>query len=655
MKTYKQRTEDIIKKAEKQKKVRKTVTISAISATACAAVVAFSCVLFVSFDLPETSIDAYKNSEYFSVIKPLNTRFEVKSNKPVYKNNFEKWTAVLKDAFSVKGTGSDMMNGAGANSSAVNSDTAWDGDVEYDADEAIPGNGMDTTDAPLGSDEGDENTEVTDNQVAGVIEADLFKRTKTHIFYLSPKQDNYSVLMDGTTRNKSSYVLRVYSIAGENSKQVGEYVILPQENRALQTVPEMYLSADGKTVTIVATSHKYGARNVEVFTEVITLDVSVPTQVKEMGRTYLSGNYVSSRSVNGKLLIVNNFDINKMPDFNDYATYIPQYGDDLDNLEFVDGEDIVVPETIESYRHTVVMELDQTTGDVEDCMALYCYSTDLYVSQNYMYFTRGYTSKDDMESMTDIVCVSYSDEGFAQVGNVTVEGSVLNQYSMDEYDRVFRVVTSVYRPYTSASIYCIDMDTWEIIGSVEEFSPKGEDVQSVRFDKEKAYVCTAEIITLTDPVYAFNLSDPTNITYKDTGVIEGYSSSLVQFYDGYLLGIGFNDERSLKVEIYKETEDGVEIVATYEQKDAQVGFPSEYKAYFIDRSKGFVGLCVNGYEYKAGRSYYEYLLLGFDGYDIYEAAAIPLEIIPILDYTRATMIDGYLYVFGAEFHVEKIY
>ena len=648
MKTYKQRTEDIIKKAEKQKKVRKTVTISAISATACAAAVAFSCVLFVPFDVPDAPINAYKDSEYFSVIKPLNAKFEPKSNKPVYKNNFEKWTAALKNAFSVKGTGGDMMNGAGANSSVSNSGAGWDDALDYMPEFDIDAGGNN------GVDEG--YTEVTDNQVAGVIEADLFKRTKTHIFYLSPKHDNYTVFMDGSIRNnKSNYVLRVYSIAGEKSKQVGEYVVQPQENRALGVVPEMYLSADGKTVTIVATSHKYGKSNVEVFTEVITLDVSTPTQVKELGRTYLSGNYVSSRSVNGKLLIVNNFNIHKMPDFDDYATYIPQYGDDLDNLEFVGGEDIVVPEEIDAYRHTVVMELDQTTGEIEDCMALYCYSNDLYVSQENMYFTRAYNAKEDWESMTDITCVSYGDEGFSQVGNVTVEGSVLDQYSMDEYDGIFRVVTSVYRPYTSASIYCIDMDTWEIIGSVTEFSPKGEDVQSVRFDKEKAYVCTAEIITLTDPVYAFNLSDPQNITYKDTGVIEGYSSSLVQFYDGYLLGIGVNDERSLKLEIYKETEDGVEIVATYEQEGARVRFSDDYKSYFIDRDKGFVGLCVDVYEYDEGRSYYEYRLLGFDGYEIYEAAAIPLEIIPVLAYTRATMIDGYLYVFGAEFHVEKIY
>ena len=648
MKTYKQRTNDIIEKAKKQKSIRKTVTISAISATACAAVVALGCVLFVPFDVPEPPINAYKDSEYFSVIKTLNTQFESKSNKPVYKNNFEKWTAALKDAFSVKGTGSDMMmNGAGANGSVSNSDLEWDYDVEdvpeYDAGTGIPGdNGA--------GDEGYE--EITDNQVAGVIESDLFKRTKTHIFYLSPKYDSYE-LKTGKRTNRE-YVLRVYSIAGENSKLVAEYCVFPEEGRALAVLPEMYLSADGKTVTIVATSHEYGKNSTAVFTEIITLDVSTPTQVKELGRKYLSGRYVSSRSVDGKLLIVNNFDVNKMPNFDDYASYIPQYGDNLNDLELVDGEDIILPDEMQSYRHTVVMELDQATGEIEDCMALYCYSSELYVSQENMYFTREYLSQEDRENMTEITCVSYGDEGFVKAGSVAVEGKVLNQYSMDEYNGIFRVVTSVYRPYTSASIYCVDTTTWEIVGSVTDFSPKGEDVQSVRFDKEKAYVCTAEIITFTDPVYAFNLSDPKNITYVDTGTIDGYSSSLVQFGDGYFVGIGYNDRRSLKIDVYEETEDGVKVYASYDPKD-EVTFSTEYKSYFIDRAHGFIGLVTYVYSYQSGHRKAQYTLLCFDGYALFEAAVVPLEILPIMEYSRATMVDGYLYVFGPEFYVVKVY
>lgn len=630
MKTYKQRTDNILKKAEKQKSIRKTATISAISATACAAVVALSCVLFVPFPTQEPAVNAYKNDEYFSVIKSLNARFENKVKGPTPKNNFEKWTWGLRDLFS-DGLKTEPSGG-------------WD-DVIWDTDTALPEWDVEYDGSTSGgADTSDENyKETTDNQVAGVIEGDLFKSTDTHIFYLSK--------LDADGRTVDGYgTLRVYTIAGENSRLVHEYTIQTNGVRALSAQPEIYLSKDGKTLTIVNVVIKMG-ENTKRFTEVTTLDVSNPTQIKEIGRKYLSGQYVSSRFVDGKLMVVNNFNVTSMPDFDDYTSYIPQYGDDVNALDLVDGEDIIVPETITSTKHTVVMELNQATGEIEDCMALYCYSADLYVSQDHMYLTREYINATDFENMTEITCISYGNEGFAKVGNVTVEGKVLNQYSMDEYNGIFRVVTSVYRPVADASLYCIDMQTWEIIGSAIEFSEDGEDVQSVRFDGDKAYVCTAEIITFTDPVYAFNLSDPTNITYKDTGEIKGYSTSLIQYENGYLLGIGVNDRNSLKIEIYEETDNGVQGVHTYEPDFAD--FSRVYKSYYINREKGLVGLAVR--TSSGGENVYEYRLLYFDEYGIEELAVVPFECSRSnFDYSRATIIDGYLYVFYTDFYVVKI-
>ena len=161
---------------------------SVLSTVACAAIIAFSCVLFVPFDPPANPMDAYKSDEYYAVIKPLNARFESKKKTPVYKNNYEKWTAALKDMFSfgMEG-GSNAMPDYSVNDSATQVPEV----PEYDEDFGASG----------------EYVETTDNQVAGVIEGDLFKRTKTHIFYLSDK------------------VLRVYTIDGEDSKLVNEYTI----------------------------------------------------------------------------------------------------------------------------------------------------------------------------------------------------------------------------------------------------------------------------------------------------------------------------------------------------------------------------------------------------------------------------------------------
>ena len=632
MKTYKQRTENILQKAQKQKALRKKVTISAISATACAAVTALSLVLFLPLKPPADPIEAYKNNEYYSVIKPLSTRFECKSKTPVYKNNFEKWTAGLMDffAFKVTGTAPDYNGG----NSAMDSTT---GVPEFDMSDGTNGG---------------EYVETTDNQVTGVIEGDLFKRTKTHIFYLAYPE------------------LRVYTIAGGNSELVHEYTVTTV-GKNVSYAPEIYLSADGNTLTIVDSI--LSVQKSKRYTEVLTLDVSNPTQIKELGRNYLSGQYVSSRSVNGKLIIVNNFNVSSKPDFDDYASYIPQYGESIQDLQLVDGEDIIVPETISTNQHTVVLEVDQTTGKTLDCMALYSYSADIYASQSNLYLTRNYvdygtpvdTNGEEQAdvwpsmttSMTEIVCLSYGDNGFAQAGGVIVEGTVLNQYSMDEYNGVFRVVTTINNPYTSASIYCVDMQTWEIIGSVKAFSPRGEDVQSARFDGEKAYVCTAEVVTLRDPVYVFNLSDPTNITYKDSGEIKGYSTSLVQFGDGLLLGIGYNDDRSLKIELYQETENSVEIVYTYEP-EIYTSFSEEYKSYFIDRERGLFGLGVFASSYADKYSSQEYRLLYVDEYGIVEMLTISLT--GDNAKKRATLIEdengnGYFYMFGEEFKVVKIY
>jgi uncharacterized secreted protein with C-terminal beta-propeller domain len=243
-----------------------------------------------------------------------------------------------------------------------------------------------------------------------------------------------------------------------------------------------------------------------------------------------------------------------------------------------------------------------------------------------------------------------------------VDGSIKNQYSMDEYNGALRVATStnisigqefsndyyswmnVIDTKRNCNLYCIDLQTWEIASSVISFAPEGEEVTSARFDGPKGYICTAEVIILSDPVYFFDLSDIHNITYKHTPVIDGYSSSLIQFGD-YLLGIGYNGDRDLKVEVYEETAEGVEPVTAFEQAG---WFSEQYKSYYIDRERNMVGLAVNDW---SGDTYY--FLLHFDGYQLVTVAQIPING-AYLSTARADIIDGYLYLLEKDIHVEKL-
>jgi uncharacterized secreted protein with C-terminal beta-propeller domain len=191
----------------------------------------------------------------------------------------------------------------------------------------------------------------------------------------------------------------------------------------------------------------------------------------------------------------------------------------------------------------------------------------------------------------------------------------------------------------SANLYCIDLETFDVIGSVISFSPNKEEVTSVRFKGDYGYVCTADTVYHKDPVYFFDLSDPANITYSDTGVIDGYSTSLVDMGGGKLLGVGYGDsDQTLKVEVYEERDGKVESVCAFEREF--VIFSEDYKSYYINRAEGLVGLMVSN-AYVS-----EYLLLKFDGESITQIVKQGIRMVGELDYTRAVVIDGTLFVFA---------
>lgn len=633
MKTYKQRTGDILEKARQKQRNKKRTLTAAISSCACAAVVALACVLFIPLPQPPTAADAYKNSEYYPVIQQLDKKLNTVKG-PVYKNNFEKLTTTIEDFFNIF-AGCGGMSGDKGNMMAP-AEPDFDGAVN----EGLAGDKQDSAEADSSG-----YVETTDNQTQGVIEADLFKRTESHIFYLF-----------GNT-------VYAYKIAGLDTKLVGSYQITVRENTFHRGGGEFYLSMDGKTATLIRSvtllNEEQKIKN--VYTEIVSLDVSDPTNITEKGRNYLSGDYVSSRMADGKLLVINNFYVYRGVDFSEESSFLPQYGD-LENMQSVAADDIICPKELTTTNYSVICQIDEGSGIAEDCMALLSYSSTIYASAENLFITRNFREKEEgvTQTKTEFSCISYKDEGLKYVHSATVAGSVLNQYSMDEYEGIFRIVTTTDKGSTSASLYCIDMQSFETVGKVENFAPLGEQVFSVRFDGDKAYVCTALVITMTDPVYAFDLSDVANITYVETGEIKGYSSSLVQFKDGFLLGIGYGSSRdTLKIEIYQETEKSVEGITMYELK---AEFSENYKSYFIDRERGLVGLGIDQYSYEKGGMVNEYILLEFDGYRLNEV--LRTELGGAASLKRATLIDEYLYMFGikklddgsfvADFKVEKV-
>jgi len=512
---------------------------------------------------------------------------------------------------------------------------------EVDDDASMGGT---TTSKPNGST--GEYVEVTDNQVNGVIEADIFKRTTTHIFYI---------------RGASIYA---YSIEGENSKEVGSVMFTDSYSYNSR---EMYLSADGKTATIIHTDASY-----QGMTRVSLIDVSSPENMKVLKCTTIKGKYEDSRYVNGELLVFTRFQIK---DTDEDENYIPAV-DDGDGFTLLSPEQIVAPQKFGNNSYLVVSKISEKNLSYAGSLALLGFDSTLYVSKDSIYATRAFSfSKTENNiysygNKTEIVRLSYAGDLLNIVGSVMVNGRIKDQYSMDEYEGILRIFTTVNQGYypvsnknsssgvmpngsassgissspsasrqnvTSASLYCIELgEEMKVIASVECFAPQGETVQSARFDKTSAYVCTA--IVFTDPVFVFDLSDLQNITYKDTGVIDGYSHSLIELKDGLLFGIGQTDWSTIKLELYKEGENGLDSLSKVEIKQAYG--TSEYKAHYINREEMIFGF--------AYRNYYEdtwfYCIYRVVGNEIVLVHQAKLHNGDYLENCRGTLIDGYFYI-----------
>ncbi len=607
MKTSEQRMDDILKRADQKSAERavrsKRIKIISITAVFLVFILAVNLVLFIPYNKSLPDLSRFADSQYYPLMQQLNP---LTYRATSYDNNFDAWFGDMFDGF-------NSAAPEGGNTGAAEDPGAVDGGY----------------------------VEVTDNQVAGVIEGDLFKRTSSHIFYLSD---------DG------GYKISAYTIEGEDSALCGSLTINAEPRTYFRSGAEMYLSVDGDNITVFAPVWSYDYSR--LYTAAIFVDSSDPQNMEEISRIYVSGEYISSRMAGEDLLLVSNFAVRINPDFSDESQFVPQYGA-LNDLKSLTMDEIILPESANSARYTVICRMGGD-GTLKGHVAFLSFSDEVYVSDENIFVTRSYMQEQEVDGVsvssarTRISCVSYSGDGLTVAGSADVNGTVLNQYSMDEREGALRVVTTVDKVVTeergdgtisaalfdNAALYVVDLENFSVIASLENFAPDGEEVTSVRFEDDIAWVCTARIIELTDPVFRIDLSDYDNITYTDTGTISGYSSSLVDFTDGTLLGIGYNDDLDLKVEIYEQGEDGVLSVCKYER---EAEFSDEYKAYFIDRQNGLVGLEV--YDWTTGEC--QYILLHFDGYTIQPMLTIPFDRwneISDLDVTRATLIDGRLYV-----------
>jgi len=150
-----------------------------------------------------------------------------------------------------------------------------------------------------------------------------------------------------------------------------------------------------------------------------------------------------------------------------------------------------------------------------------------------------------------------------------VPGTVLNQFSMDEYNGYFRIATSRFTTIngvatTSDDVYVLDQNMSQV-SSLQNIAP-GENIYAVRFSGDVGYVVTYQQI---DPLFVISFKDVTKPVILSALKVSGYSDYLQPLAGGYLLGVGkesvpasdgnYSFYLGLKVSLFKVYENGTSV------------------------------------------------------------------------------------------------
>lgn len=184
--------------------------------------------------------------------------------------------------------------------------------------------------------------------------------------------------------------------------------------------------------------------------------------------------------------------------------------------------------------------------------AIYASTDALYVAarQYSAYFDDWYY--DDALEITEATTVhkfklTKGSTGTVYAGTGVAKGRVLNQFSMDERDGYLRMATTTgHLPDTNTHSTLLtlkeDAGHLAVAGTVDDIAP-AEDIRAVRFNGEKAFVVTFK---KTDPLFAFDLSDPEKPVLTGELKIPGFSTYIHLMDDTHLLTIGYDAEDNVE-------------------------------------------------------------------------------------------------------------
>ncbi len=292
----------------------------------------------------------------------------------------------------------------------------------------------------------------------------------------------------------------------------------------------------------------YGGSSGKNITMAVCFDISDRENVKEEWRIFQDGGYISSRLIGNQLVLLSNYYVDITQDVDTVKeNCVPENSCDGKKFSRVLVNDICIMEDVydTSYLVASVLDIDdENTLKTEAVLGagqnVYCTTETLYATSTE--YHSGDARKAEVFGLsgaekTQIYKFDIRDYDIKYLKNAAVDGSALNQFSMDEFNGYLRIATTSgnWGENLVNQVYVLD-ENLETAGLLKDIA-KGERIKSVRFTGNTAYVVT---FIQTDPLFVIDLSDVKAPKILGELKIPGYSAYLHPVGDGLVMGVGLD-------------------------------------------------------------------------------------------------------------------
>jgi len=420
----------------------------------------------------------------------------------------------------------------------------------------------------------------TNVQVAGVDELDTVKTDGQYIYTVS---GNTVYIVNASLPN-AGVVSRIACddfapsgifISGDRLAVIGSNYSLPVIMPLLPGTPTSGVGNNtGNTSGTGVTSY---VSELQTFVQVYDVsDRANPTLTRNFT---ITGNYLDSRMIGNYIYLVSSTPAYLI---NDEVIHPTIYSND--SAEEIPATQIYfsdVSEAYLAYTTFVALNMQDASEEPSTLTIMMGQASNMYVSLDNIYVT--FPSSADE---TTICRVQVQGSNLTAVAQGEVPGTVLNQYSMDEYGDYFRVATTTWTTtliqtnstvlppvpsgsgtangtqtsnatgpindsptsiapsagvtigtailtMVSTNVYVLNMNL-TIVGRLENIS-MGENFDSARFVGDRCYLVTFQV---TDPLFVVDLTDPTSPKILGNLTVSGYSNYLQPYDENHLIGIG---------------------------------------------------------------------------------------------------------------------